>query len=951
MTKREFGFSSIATRLRTVLIIVGLLVVAQSVLGYLSTRKVISEQADVTDRLIQTEIKTARLLRQLNEISARGRSIRFLNDADLLRQASSELTGRIDTLLAEFSLSQADTQQSAAYSEMIEQLESFKSLVREVAELHVLELDYQTRLREQVFAVRQTVGDKLNLIGPVIAEHQIELDGHINDLRHASDQTSVAAVRRIFGALITLNNIADAIKTEQVFLSAIETDASVSESKEQQARLRLRTQSLAVQIARLPAGEVKSALAGLALKMTNDLFGPDGFFDQIGIYQETRTASDAAVEKQQILAARLLAASQSLTEVAQTEFVATSKQANDLVARTRTYTNLMAALVGLLIIGVLFFVVERQFNTRIRHLANRVLAIANDQPDQGATDRRNDELSAMDDALEVFKNNASDLRSLNETLASRNAEVQQLGARLETVLDTASSGIIAFDEAGQIILANRPARHFLGGISDETPFSRPAEIVFLDRENLSPMDASSDPMNRVIAGQTLNHEIALMKRAGRFDGRYVRMTSNRVDDAKSTVKMVLAIDDVSEAENNRQQIERTARLEALGQLTGGIAHDFNNLLATIQYAIKLTDGTDPEKREKYSKIALDSVERGAQLSSRLLAFAKRQPGIAKSHMVEDVLSDFDELVTPTIEAAIKMSIRIDDPGMSVFCDAPQLENALLNLVLNARDAILRENKGNEITLAVRSVSGLKSAGAERDTDTNRYSTSGLEAELLAQEGGALDSSYRYVEFSVTDNGPGMSNEVKQRALDPFFTTKSTNSGSGLGLSMVYGFVQQSGGEIRVYSELGQGTTMQMMLPRGSENNEREEPVLRDAPIAGTGQRILVVEDELPLREAIEDLIIDLGYRVHVASSGQEALQLIKDGLEIELLLTDIVMPGGIGGFDLAEKARESHPDLPVLYMSGYAAYTDREMGEVVAPLLQKPCSPRVLAERLNEALA
>ena len=288
LTKREFGFSSIATRLRTVLIIVGLLVVAQSVLGYLSTSKVISEQANVTDRLIQTEVKTARLLRQLNEIAAQGRNIQVLNEADLLRRAASELTGRIDNLLAEFSQSLGDTQQSAAYSEMIDQLESFKSLVREVAETHILELDYQSSLREQVFAVRQTVSDKLNLIGPVIAERQIELDGHINDLEHASDQASIAAIRRTFGALITLNNIADAIEAKQIFLSAIERDPNFSESIAQQGRLRLWTQSLAVQIARLPAGEVKSALAGLAIKMTNDLFGPDGVFDQIGIYQETK---------------------------------------------------------------------------------------------------------------------------------------------------------------------------------------------------------------------------------------------------------------------------------------------------------------------------------------------------------------------------------------------------------------------------------------------------------------------------------------------------------------------------------------------------------------------------------------------------------------------------------------------------------------------------------------
>jgi signal transduction histidine kinase/HAMP domain-containing protein len=927
------------------------LVIAQPTLVYLSTNRVISEQAEVTENLVQAEVRTSRLLRQMNAIAAQARNIQFLNDADQLTQLSTSLTDEIDTLISEFSQSLGENEQTAGFLEMVDQVESYKSLIREVADAHILQLDYRTQLRENIIAINQTVSDKLSLLGPVIAERQIELDGHINALEFEGSQASTAALRQTFSTLITLNNIADTVSAEQYFLSTIERAEDVQPPQNLQSRLRSLTHSLAVQIAKLPAGETKSALARYTIVVTNDLFGPEGIFGQIDIYSDAKAQGSAALEKQQTLTSRLLEISQSLTNDAQEAFVATNQQANALIARARLYASLMAVLVGLLIIGLILFVVERQFNARIRKLTDRVLAIASGRPDPGTPDDANDELSAMGDALEVFKGNAAELRDANETLTQRNAQVQQLGARLETVLDTASSGIIAFDAEGQIILANLPARHFLGGISAQTPFSRPAEITFLDREDLSQLDASSDPLNRVIAGKILQNEIALMNRPGREQGRYVRLTSNRVDDAESTVRMVLAIDDVSEAEQNRQQIERTARLDALGQLTGGIAHDFNNLLATIQYAIKLSSGgADPERREKYQKIALDSVERGAQLSSRLLTFAKRQPGMSRSHKIEDILSDFEELIAPTIESAITISLKVETPGMNVYCDRAQLENALLNLVLNARDAILSENKGDEITVAVRSVSELKLSDRGRSADPNRYPTNALEAELRAQEDGSLDHSYRYIEFLVTDNGPGMTNEVKHRALDPFFTTKSTNSGTGLGLSMVYGFVQQSGGEMRVYSELGHGTTMQLLLPRGSDDNEREEPVLRDIPVAGNGQRILVVEDEVYLREAMNDLIVGLGYEVQVASSGREAMKLIEDGLELDLLLTDIVMPGGIGGFDLAAGARKVHPQLPILYMSGYAAYTDREMGVVIAPLLQKPCSPLILAERLNEAL-
>ena len=227
----------------------------------------------------------------------------------------------------------------------------------------------------------------------------------------------------------------------------------------------------------------------------------------------------------------------------------------------------------------------------------------------------------------------------------------------------------------------------------------------------------------------------------------------------------------------------------------------------------------------------------------------------------------------------------------------------------------------------------------------------LEAELRAQEDGDPDHTFRYVEFSVTDNGPGMTEDVKRRALDPFFSTKSTNSGTGLGLSMVYGFVQQSGGELRIYSELNSGTTMRILLPRGNDDNEREEPVLRETPVFGDGQTVLLVEDELHLRTAMEDLVSALGYEVVSASSGQNALQLIDDDLEFDLLLTDIVMPGGISGFELAAEVRSRHSNVAVLYMSGYAAYSDREMGVVIAPLLQKPCSQRALSEHLRDALA
>lgn len=945
-------FSSIAARLRIVLLTVVLLVVSQPIIVYFATGQIVDQQEQASNTLIQSEFEEARLIRTLNRIADDGRKIPLLDNAEDLAAATAALVEDIDALSRETFDNGQLKGLSARSDEMRQELARYKALLIEAADVNASRLDTEIALLSKLQQAKAAVSDMIQLLGSVTTQRKIDQDRNIRALDFDYGSEKVSTVRRTFGELLTLNGISNALEAERFFLSSIERDVNVQRPQRLRARSRLQAQNLALQIAKLPNDETQSKLATYAFEMSNTMFSVDGVFDQVELLQTIKAQSEALLEDKRNLTDQLLDLTRSMTESAQQELVASSENSGIVVQQTRLSLLFITAIAGLLIIGVILLVVERQFNQRIGLLTRRVLSIASGQTDPGAPLHGHDELSAMGDALEVFKRNAAELRDANLSLEQSNEEIQQLGARLETILDTTTSGIVAFDKSGQIILANIPARHFLGGVSVEAPFSRPQQVTFLDRENLAPLDASSDPINRVLAGQILNHEIALMETSDGSEGRYVRLTSRRVEGKKSIVRSVLAIDDVSEAEQNRQQIERASRLDALGQLTGGIAHDFNNLLATIQYAVQLSaNSADEAKRENYTRIAMESVERGAQLSSRLLTFAKRQPGIAKSLKVEGLLADFKGLIEPTIEQTISVTFRIDDPEMSVFCDGAQLENALLNLVLNARDAILRDGKGNEITISARSISGLTSPSEEREDDPDRYLTSVLETELRDQALSAGDHSYRYVEFSVSDNGPGMSDEVKRRALDPFFTTKSTNSGTGLGLAMVYGFVQQSGGEIRIYSELDQGTTMSMILPRGSGNDEREEPILNQTTAMGNGQRILIVEDELHLRDAIEDMVASFGYEVCSAHSGQDALDMVEDGLEFEVLLTDIVMPGGISGFELAAEVRALRPDLPVIYMSGYAGYTDKEMGAVIAPLLQKPCSPHVLSKRLSDTLA
>ncbi|MEM8802999.1 MAG: transporter substrate-binding domain-containing protein [Pseudomonadota bacterium] len=503
---------------------------------------------------------------------------------------------------------------------------------------------------------------------------------------------------------------------------------------------------------------------------------------------------------------------------------------------------------------------------------------------------------------------------------------------LETIFHAATSGIVAFDTEGMIVRINNRARHFLGGLSEPTPFSWPKGVNFLDGENMKPLDASADPVRRAIAGVELRNATHLMNRDEQSDdARYVRLESTKVDNPETDIQTVIVLDDVSIEERNRQVIERKGRLEALGQLTGGIAHDFNNLLSTLLTSIFLAGrAKNDDDRGRQLRTAEDSILRARSLTTRLMAFAKKQPGLAESASVEKILSGFHTLVRPMLEATIQLDVKHDIVDAKVFCELAQLESALLNLVLNSRDAILRSGKGNKIELRARSVSGLE------DQD---------------QSVPADGKSLRFIEISVSDNGPGMNEEVLARAIDPFFTTKDTNSGTGLGLSMVYGFARQADGDLRIYSEEGLGTTVKLTLPRGTDEGMREEPVTMDEIVLGKGETILVAEDEIELLKATKTLLEEFGYKVIPAPNGREALKLVEDGADFDLLLTDVVMPGAMGGFVLAERLRELKPTVPVVYFSGYTGFSEAEMGNVKGILIQKPAVPAELSRAIATALS
>ncbi|MEM8729053.1 MAG: transporter substrate-binding domain-containing protein [Pseudomonadota bacterium] len=518
-------------------------------------------------------------------------------------------------------------------------------------------------------------------------------------------------------------------------------------------------------------------------------------------------------------------------------------------------------------------------------------------------------------------------------------EISVVRDELQTIFNAASSGIVALDRAGQIVRINDRARHMLGGTCEPVPFVWPPEIDFWDAETRQPIDAGTDPVRRALSGRSLRGETHLMRRLQPGeDRRYVRVDNARVRNAQSAIHTVMVIDDVSNEERNRQVVDRKNRLDALGLLTGGIAHDFNNLLASMLYAVDLAGkAADDARRARYLEIATAAIHRGRSLTSRLLSFARRQPGLATVRKASDVFDEFKRLVRPMLEAQIDITWDLEEPDLWLYCDQAQLETALMNVVLNSRDAILRDGVGNRIEMRARSI---RAGSVDMETRQHGRDT--------GDDG--CPGTYRYVEISVSDNGPGMDEQTLARSTDPFFTTKDINSGTGLGLAMVYGFARNADGDLRIYSEPGIGTTVHLILPRGTSEGTREDRMPEDVVEHGSGETILVVEDESQLLAMITEVLEGLGYKVLAASSGQEALSLAEDRPDIDVLLTDVVMPGELGGFELARRVRALRPDVPVIYMSGYTGFTASEMGAVQAPLLQKPTPATVLLETIRRVL-
>ena len=392
--------------------------------------------------------------------------------------------------------------------------------------------------------------------------------------------------------------------------------------------------------------------------------------------------------------------------------------------------------------------------------------------------------------------------------------------------------------------------------------------------------------------------------------------------------------EAEERERVEEALRQSQKMEAVGQLTGGLAHDFNNLLQGISGSLELVRTRVAQGRtgelDRYIETAMGSTHRAATLTQRLLAFSRRQTLAPKPTDLNRLAGGMEELLRRTVGPAIEIETSFAAEPWPTLCDPHQLEHALLNLVVNARDAM---PDGGQLLIETANTVLRDRRGTPREQPPQDVPPG------------------EYVALSVADTGAGMTPEVIARAFDPFFTTKPIGQGTGLGLSMIYGFVQQSGGHVRLRSELGQGTTVTIYLPRhlAASDEVAEGDTATPAPLAFGSGVVLLVEDEPDVRMVVHDVLSDLGYAVLEAESGRAGLIIADSGVRIDLLLTDVGLPGGMNGRQLADAARQRRPDLKVLFITGYAdalAVGNGHM-EPGMQVMTKPFALETLAARVQ----
>ena len=422
--------------------------------------------------------------------------------------------------------------------------------------------------------------------------------------------------------------------------------------------------------------------------------------------------------------------------------------------------------------------------------------------------------------------------------------------------------------------------------------------------------------------------------SGSMDTQHVSWSSRELDIYRAQVAtggFLIVVSDVTARMRAESMVRQSQKMEAIGHLTGGVAHDFNNLLQIVSANLDLAVASGEVKGSAFLgqrlQNAIGAVSRGSRLTSQLLAFARRQALDPRSVDLGRVIRDMTDMLSRTLGERIEVEAVVAGGLWNTLVDPTQVENAILNLAINARDAM---PGGGKLTI--------EAANAFLD---DAYAAMHNEV-----------TPGQYVMLAVSDTGTGMTADVMSRVFEPFFTTKPEGKGTGLGLAQAYGFVKQSGGHIKIYSEMGEGTTVKIYLPRTRRAQDMPDFSGRQ-PVQGGNERILVVEDDEDVRAAVVDMLNDLGYIVLRAESAEAALKLLDEGAKLDAIFTDVVMPGAVSTRELARRAREAHPGIKILYTSGYTQNAIVHNGRLDddAFLLSKPYRKDELARKLRSIFA
>jgi two-component system CheB/CheR fusion protein len=503
-------------------------------------------------------------------------------------------------------------------------------------------------------------------------------------------------------------------------------------------------------------------------------------------------------------------------------------------------------------------------------------------------------------------------------------------AQFSDLFELAPIGLLLVGDSGRIELANKEAGQIFGYVADD--------MIGMMIENLVPeKDRRSDEglrhafkaSGKLQGTMVMRDEVSALRKDGSIVPTEVKLSPINILGERHTCVVVR---DLTERKAVDAQLRQAQKMEAVGQLTGGLAHDFNNLLMIMIGNLEVLQALsqDPQQNELLD-LVLDAATRGADLTQRLLAFSRRQPLQADVCDINELLNATTALLRRTIGENVTVDLQLSSDALTASVDRGQFESVILNMAINARDAM---PSGGVVTIAT------KMMAVASDADAKAYGDVGWG---------------EYVAIVISDTGSGMSPEVVARVFEPFFTTKGKGKGTGLGLSMVYGFIKQSGGGIKIDSELGCGTSITLLLPLAVTEAQASTGALASSgtDVQPKANVILAVDDNHAVRETAVRNLRSLGYQVVEAKNADEAMQKLESGEKIDLLFTDIIMPGELDGIGLAKWARTRYPNLKILYTSGFPGTEEgrSEVQQVDGRLLQKPYRRKGLQEAVEQVLA